>query len=65
MSKRAEYLAQAEECKNWADKAGTTDRRARWLELAGKWLRLAEEYTEPAEGFRPVIYKGGGDRKTS
>lgn len=55
MGKREEYFAQAEDCKRWSAKATTTDAKARWLDLAGKWMRLAEECpASEVESFKPA-----------
>src|SRR5438105_3030628 len=43
MSKVSEYLIQAEFCKEMAERTGLIEGKARWLELAGKWLALVDE----------------------
>lgn len=43
MGNRAEYFLQADYCKKMADKAISVETSKRWLELAGKWLALADE----------------------
>ena len=43
MSKRAEYLFQADECRKMADRANSSDVKERWLALSGKWLTLGEQ----------------------
>ena len=46
MSKATEYLGQAEFCRKMADRAASADGKLRWLELAGKWVALADETTQ-------------------
>jgi len=48
MSNISKYLIQAEFCKEMAERSGLLEGKARWLELAGKWLALADENTQPA-----------------
>ena len=43
MSKISKYLIQAEFCKEMAERTGLIEGKARWLELAGKWLALVDE----------------------
>ena len=43
-----EYLLQGDFCKRMAERPATPEAKARWLELAGKWLALADEATRPA-----------------
>src|SRR5690242_17170051 len=40
MSKDSEYLQQAIFCRDMAKRAQSADRKAIWLDLAGKWLSL-------------------------
>ena len=70
MSKRSYFVQQADECRDSAERSKSPERQCRWLELASKWLKLAEEYTgdeqevaERPSGFTPVVYDGGADRK--
>ena len=49
MSKVAEYLLQAEFCKKMADGTASIEGKARWLDLAGKWLGLANEHGQPEQ----------------
>ena len=43
MSNISRYLIQAEFCKEMAERSGLLEGKARWLELAGKWLALVDE----------------------
>jgi len=43
MSKISKYLIQAEFCKEMAERSGLLEGKARWLELAAKWLALVDE----------------------
>jgi hypothetical protein len=53
MGKRAEYLEQARFCQQMAAKARTTERKAPWLELASKWVALADELADEVEN--PIL----------
>lgn len=43
MGNRTEYYFEADFCKQMAEKSRTAGNRERWLELAEKWLALADE----------------------
>lgn len=43
MGKRTEYFIEADFCKSMAAKASSVASQERWLSLAAKWLRLADE----------------------
>ena len=43
MSKRAEYLLRADECRKMADRATSVDAKERWLALAARWIILIEK----------------------
>lgn len=43
MGNRSEYYLQADFCKKMASKVPSAEGCERWLELAAKWLTLADE----------------------
>ena len=61
MTKSAEYLREADECKRWAEQTRNHDYRERWLQLAGKWLELAQDATSEAAGL--TVIHGGSSRE--
>jgi hypothetical protein len=58
MSTRAKYLLQAALCKRLAGMATMAERKALWLDLAGRWLDLAAECPELETEHQPP--SGGG-----
>jgi len=64
MSKVAEYLLQAEFCKKMADGTASIEGKARWLDLAGKWLGLANEHAQP-EKFDAMAEDDGTTKQRS
>ena len=57
MTKSAEHLREADECKRWAETTRNREHRERWLQLAANWLKLAQEAAGEAQRF--TIYNGG------
>lgn len=55
MSKRAEYYLQADYCKRMAERAPGIEGQVRWLDLAAKWLRLADHHDTEAERIDALI----------
>ena len=73
----SDYLIQAEFCKKMADRTVLIEGKARWLELASKWLSLVDERSQTERGviahedeiakavvlalFIPLIISSGGN----
>ena len=51
MTKSAEHLREADECKRWAETTQNREHRERWLQLAANWLKLAQEAAGEAQRF--------------
>ena len=64
MSKVAEYLLQAEFCKSMAERTASLEGKARWLDLAAKWLGLADERVQ-AEPFEVMAQDDGTTKERS
>jgi hypothetical protein len=43
VNNRAEYVHKAEYCKRMAESARSAETRRGWLDLAAKWLAMADE----------------------
>jgi hypothetical protein len=65
MSKRTEYFQQADFCKSMADKSVDFEGKARWLELASKWLALAGDGGTPDEQFEASVRDRGTGQERS
>ena len=63
MSKVAEYLLQAEFCKSMAERTASLEGKARWLDLAAKWLGLADERVQ-AEPFEVMADDGATQERS-
>jgi hypothetical protein len=55
MSKRNDYLAQVDFCRSMADRAVDFETKARWLELACKWMTLAGDGGSASDQFEAAV----------
>ena len=66
MQKIAEWTLQAEFCRNMADFAQDTERKANWLLLAQRWLALGRgDFESAVESFSAAVQVIGTTQESS
>jgi len=64
----AEWLMNADFCRNMAQRSNDPARRARWLKLAQQWLALCEATTAPdteSQQFEAAVHDKGTGQQAS